>query len=117
LELVTGLKIQTGHRINHNKQVCVQQRKRYKHLVFQASGTERIKLSDFKLYSVTGVDPVNRLFSGMLSSPMLILSSQFANRRSQSKAYVCGRALAGIAGSNPSGVHGCLSLVSVCVVR
>jgi hypothetical protein len=27
----------------------------------------------------------------------------------RSKAWVCGRALAGIAGSNPSGGHGCLS--------
>jgi hypothetical protein len=31
----------------------------------------------------------------------------------QSKAWVCGRSLAGIVGSNPTGVHGCLSLVSV----
>jgi hypothetical protein len=29
------------------------------------------------------------------------------------KAWVCGRSLAGIAGSNPTGGHGCLSLVSV----
>ena len=29
------------------------------------------------------------------------------------KAWVCGRPLAGIAGSNPAGGHGCLSLVSV----
>jgi hypothetical protein len=30
-----------------------------------------------------------------------------------SKAWVCGRSLAGIAGSNPTGGHGCLSVVSV----
>ena len=30
-----------------------------------------------------------------------------------SKAWVCGRSLAGLAGSNPAGVHGCLSFVSV----
>jgi len=37
----------------------------------------------------------------------------------QSKASVCGRLLAGIAGSNPSGVRGCLSPVSVvcCQIR
>ena len=28
-------------------------------------------------------------------------------------AWVCGRSLAGIAGSNPAGGHGCLSIVSV----
>ena len=31
----------------------------------------------------------------------------------QSKAWVCGRWLAGTAGSNPAGDHGCLSVVSV----
>jgi hypothetical protein len=31
----------------------------------------------------------------------------------RSKAWVCGRSLAGIVGSNPTGGHGCLSLVSV----
>jgi hypothetical protein len=31
----------------------------------------------------------------------------------RSKAWVCGRSLAGIVGSNPAGGHGCLSLVSV----
>ena len=31
----------------------------------------------------------------------------------RSKALVCGRLLSGIAGSNPAGGHGCLSLVSV----
>jgi hypothetical protein len=31
----------------------------------------------------------------------------------RSKAWVCGRSLAGIAGSDPAGGHGCLSLVSV----
>jgi hypothetical protein len=31
----------------------------------------------------------------------------------RSKAWVCDRSLAGIAGSNPAGRHGCLSLVSV----
>jgi hypothetical protein len=31
-------------------------------------------------------------------------------------AWVCGRSLAGIAGSNPAG-HGCLSLVSVVYCR
>ena len=30
-----------------------------------------------------------------------------------SKAWVCGRQLAGIVGSNPAGGHGCLSVVSV----
>ena len=30
-----------------------------------------------------------------------------------SKAWVCGRSLAGIVGSNPPGGHGCLSVVSV----
>ena len=30
----------------------------------------------------------------------------------QSEAWVCGRSLAGIAGSNPAGNHGCLSFVS-----
>ena len=30
-----------------------------------------------------------------------------------SKARVCGRSLAGIAGSNTSGLHGCLCLVGV----
>ena len=36
----------------------------------------------------------------------------------RSKAWVCGRSLAGIAGSNPAGGYGCLSVVSVlCVVR
>jgi hypothetical protein len=30
-----------------------------------------------------------------------------------SKAWVCGRSLTVIAGSNPAGGHGCLSLVSV----
>jgi len=37
----------------------------------------------------------------------------------RSKAKVCGRSLAGIAGSNPAGGHGCLSgavCVCVCVV-
>ena len=29
------------------------------------------------------------------------------------KAWVCGRSLDGIAGSNPTGGHGCLSLASV----
>jgi hypothetical protein len=29
----------------------------------------------------------------------------------QSKSQVCGRALAAIVGSNPTGAHGCLSLV------
>ena len=28
------------------------------------------------------------------------------------KAWVCGRSLAGIAGSNPGGGHGCVSIVS-----
>jgi len=31
----------------------------------------------------------------------------------RSKAWVCGRSLAGIAGSNAAGRHGCLSPVSV----
>jgi hypothetical protein len=31
----------------------------------------------------------------------------------RSKAWFCGRSLTGIVGSNPTGVHGCLSLVSV----
>jgi hypothetical protein len=31
----------------------------------------------------------------------------------RSKAWVCGRSLTGILGSNPAGGHGCLSLVSV----
>ena len=31
----------------------------------------------------------------------------------RSKACVCDRSLAGIAGSNPAGGHGCLCLVSV----
>ena len=31
----------------------------------------------------------------------------------RSKAWVCGRSLAGIVGSNQAGGHGCLSLVSV----
>jgi hypothetical protein len=31
----------------------------------------------------------------------------------QSKAWVYGRSLAGIAGSNPAGGHGCLCLVDV----
>jgi hypothetical protein len=31
----------------------------------------------------------------------------------RSKAWVCGRSLAGIVGSNPTGGHGCLSVVSV----
>jgi hypothetical protein len=31
----------------------------------------------------------------------------------RSKAWVCGRSLVGIAGSNPARGHGCLSLVSV----
>jgi len=31
----------------------------------------------------------------------------------RSKAWVCGRWLAGTAGSNPAGEHGCLSSVSV----
>jgi hypothetical protein len=31
----------------------------------------------------------------------------------QSKASVCGRLLAGIAGSNPAGWHGCVFVVSV----
>ena len=31
----------------------------------------------------------------------------------RSKARVCGRPLAGIAGSNPAGEHGCLSLLNV----
>ena len=31
----------------------------------------------------------------------------------RSKAWVCGHLLAGIAGSNPTGGHGCLSVVSV----
>jgi hypothetical protein len=31
----------------------------------------------------------------------------------RSKAWVCGRSLDGIVGSNPAGSHGCLSLVSV----
>ena len=31
----------------------------------------------------------------------------------RSKASVCGRSLAGIEGSNPAGVNGCLSVVSV----
>jgi hypothetical protein len=31
----------------------------------------------------------------------------------RSKAWVCGRSLAGIVGSNPAKGHGCLSLVSV----
>jgi len=31
----------------------------------------------------------------------------------RSKAYVCGRSPAGIVGSNPTGGHGCLSVVSV----
>jgi hypothetical protein len=31
----------------------------------------------------------------------------------RSKAWVCGRSLAGTAGSNPTGGHECLSLVSV----
>jgi hypothetical protein len=31
----------------------------------------------------------------------------------RSKAWVCGRSLAGITGSNPTGGHGSLSLVSV----
>jgi hypothetical protein len=38
----------------------------------------------------------------------------------QSKAWVCGHSLAGFVGLNPTGGHGCLSLVSVvvlCVVR
>jgi hypothetical protein len=30
-----------------------------------------------------------------------------------SKEWVCGRSFAGIAGLNPAGVHGCLSLVNV----
>jgi hypothetical protein len=34
----------------------------------------------------------------------------------RSRAQVCGPALAGIVGSNLTGGHGCLSLVSVCVV-
>jgi hypothetical protein len=29
------------------------------------------------------------------------------------KAWVCGRSLAGIAGLNPAGGHGCLSLVNI----
>jgi hypothetical protein len=31
----------------------------------------------------------------------------------RSKAWVCGRSLTGIVGTNPTGGHGCLSLVSV----
>jgi len=31
----------------------------------------------------------------------------------RSKAWVCGRSLSGIAGSNAAGIHGCLSPVSV----
>ena len=31
----------------------------------------------------------------------------------RSKAQVCDRSLAGVAGSNPTGGHGCLSVVSV----
>jgi hypothetical protein len=31
----------------------------------------------------------------------------------RSKTWVCGRSLAGIAGSNPAGGNGCLSVVSV----
>ena len=31
----------------------------------------------------------------------------------RSKAWVCGRSLAGIVGSNPTGAHGCLSVVIV----
>ena len=31
----------------------------------------------------------------------------------RSRAWVCGRSLAGVAGSNPAGRHGCLSVVSV----
>jgi len=31
----------------------------------------------------------------------------------RSKAWFCGRSIAGIAGSNPTGGHGCLSAVSV----
>ena len=31
----------------------------------------------------------------------------------RSKAWVCGHLLAGTAGSNPAGGHGCLSVVSV----
>jgi hypothetical protein len=31
----------------------------------------------------------------------------------RSKAQVCGRSLAGIAVSNPAGVHGCLSVVRI----
>jgi hypothetical protein len=34
----------------------------------------------------------------------------------RSKAWVCGRTLAGVAGSNPAGGHRCLSLVKCCVL-
>ena len=35
----------------------------------------------------------------------------------RSKAWICGHSLAVIAGLNPAGVHGCLSLVSVVCCR
>jgi len=39
--------------------------------------------------------------------------SQLVSVTARSKAWVCGRSLAGITGSNSTGGHGCLSLVNV----
>ena len=63
-------------------------------------------------------------YTGRTVGPLFLISVQHKTERKHitigpisvaapSKACVCGRSLAGIAGSNPTGGHGCLSLVSV----